>query len=63
MSRPANRRISEGVWNDFSRRLRSFVSKRVKEPADADDVVQEVFLRIHANLPNLDDEARLDQSH
>jgi RNA polymerase sigma-70 factor (ECF subfamily) len=59
MSRPANRRISEGVWNDFSRRLRSFVSKRVKEPADADDIVQEIFLRIHANLPTLDDEARL----
>ena len=43
VSLPANSRISEGVWNDFSGRLRSFVSKRVKEPADADDIVQEIF--------------------
>jgi RNA polymerase sigma-70 factor, ECF subfamily len=59
MSQSADSRISEGVWNDFSGRVRSFVSKRVKEPADADDIVQEIFLRIHANLPTLDDEARL----
>jgi RNA polymerase sigma-70 factor, ECF subfamily len=59
MSRSANRRISEGVWNEFSGRLRSFVSKRVREPADAKDIVQEIFLRIHANLPTLDDEARM----
>jgi RNA polymerase sigma-70 factor, ECF subfamily len=50
---------SQGVWEDFHGRLRSFVSRRVKQPADVDDVVQEVFLRIHRNLSTVKDEARL----
>jgi RNA polymerase sigma-70 factor (ECF subfamily) len=50
---------SQGVWEDFHGRLRSFVSRRVKQPADAEDVVQEIFLRIHRNLSTVKDEARL----
>ena len=50
---------SQGVWEDFHGRLRSFVSRRVKQPADADDVVQEIFLHIHRNLSTVKDEARL----
>jgi len=50
---------SQGVWEDFHGRLRSFVSRRVKQPADAEDVVQEIFLHIHRNLSTVKDEARL----
>jgi RNA polymerase sigma-70 factor, ECF subfamily len=50
---------SQGVWEDFHGRLRSFVSHRVKQPADAEDVVQEIFLQIHRNLSTVKDEARL----
>jgi len=50
---------SQGVWEDFHGRLRSFVSRRVKQPADAEDVVQEIFLHIHKNLSTVKDEARL----
>jgi RNA polymerase sigma-70 factor (ECF subfamily) len=50
---------SQGVWEDFHGRLRSFVSRRVKQPADAEDVVQEIFLHIHRNLSTVRDEARL----
>jgi RNA polymerase sigma-70 factor, ECF subfamily len=50
---------SQVVWEDFHGRLRSFVSRRVKQPADAEDVVQEIFLRIHRNLSTVKDEARL----
>lgn len=50
---------SQGVWEDFHRRLRSFVSRRVRQPADADDVVQEIFLHIHRNLSTVKDGARL----
>jgi RNA polymerase sigma-70 factor, ECF subfamily len=50
---------SQGVWGDFHGRLRSFVSRRVKQSADAEDVVQEIFLRIHRNLSTVKDEARL----
>ena len=50
---------SQDVWEDFHGRLRSFVSRRVKQPADAEDVVQEIFLHIHRNLSTVKDEARL----
>ena len=50
---------SQGVWEDFHGRLRSFVSRRVKQPADAEDVVQEIFLHIHRNLSTIKDEERL----
>jgi RNA polymerase sigma-70 factor (ECF subfamily) len=50
---------SQGVWEDFHGRLRSFVSRRVKRPADAEDVVQEIFLHIHRNLSSVKNEARL----
>lgn len=50
---------SQGLWEDFRGRLLSFVSRRVKQPADAEDVVQEIFVHIHRNLSSVRDEARL----
>lgn len=50
---------SEGVWREFSRRLRLFVAQSVKQRADVDDIVQEIFVRIHANLSSVEDEVRL----
>jgi RNA polymerase sigma-70 factor (ECF subfamily) len=50
---------SQAIWEDFHGRLRSFVSRRVNQPADAEDVVQEIFLHIHRNLATVKDEARL----
>src|ERR1700691_2881168 len=49
----------QAVWEDFHERLRSFVSRRVVQPADAEDVVQEIFLHVHRNLSTVKDEARL----
>lgn len=40
-------------------RLRPFVERRVPSPADADDVLQEVFVRMHRGLPGLRDSQRL----
>lgn len=41
---------TEAIFGEFQRRLRAFVSRRVRQPADVDDVMQEVFLRIHRHL-------------
>jgi RNA polymerase sigma-70 factor (ECF subfamily) len=41
---------SESVFAEFQRRLRAFVSRRVRDPADVDDVLQDTFLRIHRHL-------------
>jgi RNA polymerase sigma-70 factor (ECF subfamily) len=40
----------ELLWNQYSRRLRAFIRSRVGEDADAEDILQEVFIRIHRNL-------------
>jgi RNA polymerase sigma-70 factor (ECF subfamily) len=41
---------TEEVFAAFHRRLRAFVSRRVRNSADVDDVLQETFLRIHRHL-------------
>lgn len=36
-----------------------FVGRRVRSTADADDIVQQVFLRLHRGLPTLDDDEKV----
>lgn len=59
MNTASEKTDSQAVWKAFHERLRSFVARRVKQPADAEDVVQEIFLHIHRNLATVKDEARL----
>jgi RNA polymerase sigma factor (sigma-70 family) len=40
----------ELLWNQYSRRLRAFIRSRVGDDADAEDILQEVFIRVHRNL-------------
>jgi RNA polymerase sigma-70 factor (ECF subfamily) len=47
------------VWEVFSQPLRSYILRRVSEPAAADDILQEVFLKIHQRLHTLRDEEKL----
>lgn len=49
---------ARGAWQELESRLRPFVARRVPAAADTDDVVQEIFLRLHRGLPNLRDEDR-----
>lgn len=47
------------LWQTFHDRLQQFIRQRVQNPADADDIVQEVFLRIHQRLSTLKERDRL----
>jgi len=47
------------LWQKFHDRLYRFIHQRVKNPADADDILQEVFLRIHHRLSTVRDRDRL----
>jgi RNA polymerase sigma-70 factor (ECF subfamily) len=47
------------VWEEFSGRLRAFILGRIADPADADDILQEVFLKVHTRLETLRDEDRM----
>jgi RNA polymerase sigma-70 factor (ECF subfamily) len=50
---------TEGVWSELRANIRGFVGRRVRQPADVDDIVQRVFLQVHRALPRLRDSDRL----
>src|SRR5689334_15951269 len=50
----------EGIWNEVASQLRSFIRSRVRNHAAAEDILQEVFLRIHQKLPTVRDTERLE---
>ena len=43
----------EDLWKEFSMPLRGFLAARTRNGADTEDLLQDVFLRIHRSLPNL----------
>jgi RNA polymerase sigma-70 factor (ECF subfamily) len=45
--------VTERAWTEFHARIRGFVSRRVRHGADADDIVQRVFLEMHRRLETL----------
>jgi len=50
---------TERLWREFSAPLRSFLRARTASPADAEDLLQEVFVRIQTRLPTLRDTSKL----
>ena len=48
-----------GIWRQFREGLRGFVAKRVADAAEVDDIVQDVFLRVHRQLDRLEDPERV----
>lgn len=45
-----------GVWRACSGRVRAYLRRRLRSAADADDVLQEVFLRVHRHACRLEGE-------
>jgi RNA polymerase sigma-70 factor (ECF subfamily) len=52
-------RVIGCIWNEFSGPLKRYIIKRVANAEDAEDILQEVFLKIHNNLKNLEDEKKI----
>ncbi len=50
---------TEVVWREFHERLRAFVSRRVRNQADVEDILQEVFIRIHRGIDSIRQQERL----
>lgn len=50
---------TDEVWAAFSQRVQALIRARVADPADADDILQEVFLKVHQRLDTLEDDSRL----
>lgn len=48
--------ISADIWERFSEDLGRFIHRRIANEQDAEDVLQDVFLKIHANINTLHNE-------
>lgn len=56
---PARTPDIEAIWSEFRGRLRAFILRRVRDPDDAEDLLQEVMLRIHRHIGELDQASAL----
>ncbi len=50
---------TDKIWSEFHDRLRNFILSRVRNESDADDILQDVFLRIHKNMHSLEQEDKV----
>ncbi|MDZ7302319.1 MAG: RNA polymerase sigma factor SigZ [candidate division KSB1 bacterium] len=51
--------ISEKVWQEYYSRLRAFIKSRISDDAAADDILQDVFLKMHTGLASLRDDTKI----
>lgn len=47
------------IWKEYHDQLLDFIRKRVKDDADADDILQEVFIKILSKVDTLKDSDKL----
>ncbi|WMX13763.1 MULTISPECIES: RNA polymerase sigma factor SigZ [unclassified Aureispira] len=50
---------TEVIWDDFQAQLLGFIKKRVQSSFDAEDILQDIFLKIHLNIETLREQNRL----
>ncbi len=51
---------TERVWEEFHAPLQQFIRRRISDEATAEDVLQDVFLRIHQHIDTLKDVRKLE---
>jgi len=47
------------LWRQFSDQVRGFIKSKVSNDAEAEDVLQDIFIRIHEGIGNLRNEDRV----
>ncbi len=52
-------RDTSEIWSAFSGKLRGFLYRSLGNPADVDDVLQDVFVKVHRHAAELGSEAHL----
>lgn len=50
---------TQAIWGDFRNELLGFIKSRVNDIDVAEDILQEVFIKIHLNIDSLQKENRL----
>ncbi len=51
--------VEEAHWRELRARLHGFVERRVGNPEDAEDIVQDIFVRMQSNIKRLSSADRL----
>lgn len=49
------------IWSEFHPRLKHFVLSRIPDESAADDILQDIFLKIHAHIESLKDPAKVER--
>jgi len=49
---------ARGAWKELERHLRPYLARRVASPADIDDLLQDIFVRLYQGLSTLQDGER-----
>ena len=49
---------ARGAWKELERHLRPYLARRVASAADIDDLLHDIFVRLHQSLATLRDEER-----
>jgi RNA polymerase sigma-70 factor, ECF subfamily len=50
---------TEIIWNQFHLQLLEFIERKVKDKATAEDILQEVFIKIQLNLKSLKEDTKI----
>ncbi|MFQ5511795.1 MAG: RNA polymerase sigma factor SigZ [Candidatus Krumholzibacteriia bacterium] len=50
---------TENIWRQYHDGLRRFIESRVGDSTESDDILQEVFLRIHSRIDTLRDDRKV----
>lgn len=50
---------TKALWKEFSGHVRAFIRQRVSNDADAEDVLQDIFIRIHQGIDSLRDQDKV----
>lgn len=48
------------LYDVFSQRLKHFIRNRIRDEAAAEDILQDVFLKIHSNIDTLEDRDKVE---
>ncbi|HPG39316.1 MAG TPA: RNA polymerase sigma factor SigZ [bacterium] len=50
---------TESIWQACSQTLKVFIQRRTNDPTLADDILQDVFIKVHNNIAGVKDEQKI----
>ncbi len=54
-----NKNNLENIWEEFSKKLLGFIISKISSREDAEDILQEVFIKIQKNINSLQEDKKL----